>query len=180
MIHLPPILALTPLLVMIFIAAMVDLRERRIPNWLNLLILLSGLINAIVWASPVSIGYALAGVFVGFALLFVQFALGAVGGGDVKMLAAVGAWVGPLATLEVFIAAAIVGLIIVLSQAVATGRLQKLFSNSMVLVVNFASFQHLGREHVQSTGQSMRSVDKPLPYAVSVMIALCVCVAVRW
>jgi len=177
---LPPVFYLAPLLAMLCVACVVDLRERRIPNWLNLLMLVSGLANAAVWGAPVALQAALIGVVVGFSLVFVQFALGAVGGGDVKMLAAVGAWVGPWATFEVFVVASVVGLVIVLTQAISTGRLQKLVSNSTVLVLNFASYQHLGREHVTQTGQSMRSVDKPLPYAVSVTIAVAVCLALRW
>jgi prepilin peptidase CpaA len=169
-----------PLVVMLMLAAVIDLRERRIPNWLNLLMLASGLLNAVVWGNPVSIHLAMLGVLTGFALTFLQFSMGAIGGGDVKMLAAIGAWVGPWATFELFLVAAMVGLVIVISQAIYTGRLQKLISNSMVLVANFASYQHVGRDHIEQTGQSMRSVDKPLPYAVSVSIAMVICLAVRW
>ena len=48
--------------------------------------------------------FALAGAAAGFALFFVMWLLGACGGGDVKMFAAIGAWVGPMLALKVLIA----------------------------------------------------------------------------
>ncbi len=85
---------------MLIVAATGDLRSRRIPNWLNLAIAVTAI--PFWWMSGLSlwpdvaiqIGIA-AGVFVFFALLF---QLGMMGGGDVKLLAALGLWL-PLASV---------------------------------------------------------------------------------
>jgi prepilin peptidase CpaA len=99
------------------------------------------------------------------------FVLGAVGGGDVKLLTAVGAWLGPRPVLSVYAAAAIVGLVIVLVQAWHQRRMRALLRNSAVLTFNLVHIQDVGVEHAVQTGQSSRSIDRPLPYAVPVLVA---------
>jgi prepilin peptidase CpaA len=111
------------------------------------------------------------GFAAGFVLMFVLYAVGALGGGDVKLVAAVGTWLGPLGTLNVFVASAIVGMIIVLAQSAWSGRLAALFRNSYLLVINLVHVGELGVEHVAHTGATSGGVDKPLPYAVPILVA---------
>lgn len=165
------LLPLIPLMALLVWAAAVDLRSRRIPNVLTFTLVLTGLIQAILFGSPIGIGDALAGLGVGFALTFVLFVLGAMGGGDVKLLAGVGAWLGPWPALGVFAVAAILGMGIVLAQALATGRLGRLLRNTGIVTVNLVHVGDVGLDHARATGQECRSVDKPLPYAVPVLVA---------
>ena len=104
------------LLMLASIAAWIDFRSFKIPKWLSLTTLGLGLLFNIVrggllgaqerptWTlggDNVAIGaadgllFALAGFTLGFLFFFALFAAGAAGGGDVKLFAAVGAWVGP-------------------------------------------------------------------------------------
>ncbi len=168
MVHLLPIL---PLLAMLLIAAVIDVRERRIPNWLSLTLAFSGLAQSFLLASTVAPAQAALGALIGFGLCFVPFALGAMGGGDVKLMAAVGAWLGPWPVLAIFAVAAIVGMVIVLVQALLAGRLRALLHNTGMVTVNLIHLRAVGVEHAKATGQSCRSVDKPLPYAVPVLVA---------
>jgi prepilin peptidase CpaA len=85
-------------------AVFTDLRERIIANWLNLAI--AGLAPVMWWASGLAVWPQMAqqiglGVAV-FALFAVFFALGGMGGGDVKLLGALGLWF-PLLTLVNFL-----------------------------------------------------------------------------
>jgi prepilin peptidase CpaA len=73
-----------------------DLARRRIPNMLNVAILAAGLAARLAFGGWSSLGYGLAGAGVGLALLIVLFHFRWLGGGDVKFLAAAGAWLGPL------------------------------------------------------------------------------------
>jgi len=166
-----------PLLLALAYASVVDVRERKIRNWLTFGLALAGLGQALASAllpawiapvSPVSAGMSLAGFFTGFALTFVLFAMGGLGGGDVKLLAAVGAWVGPVPVLLIFAVEALMGMGIVLVQAGQQGKLSLLFKNSATIAVNVINVNHLGVDHVSATGQSCRSIDRPLPYAVPV------------
>ena len=84
-------------------AAVSDIRARRVSNRLNLTILLVGLgwraVTAIAGGDAMIAVDAASGVGVGLALLLVPFAARWIGAGDVKLLAACGAWLGPFDTL---------------------------------------------------------------------------------
>jgi prepilin peptidase CpaA len=168
-----------PLLALLTLAATIDLRARRIPNWLTLMLAVTGLMQSLTPVANTPFIAAVGGLAVGFALTFALFAVGALGGGDVKLLAGCGAWLGPAMTFKLFCATAVVGMLIVLVQCAWKRRLPALFRNSALLAVNVLHVREVGLEHAASTGQSCRSVDKPLPYAVPVLIALLVLLSVR-
>lgn len=87
-------------------AAATDLWKFKVYNVLTLPTLAVGLL-----VSPINGGIqaGLLGAALGFGLLAVFFALGGVGAGDVKLLTAIGAWLGPSTTLHVFIVSAMAG-----------------------------------------------------------------------
>lgn len=82
------------LLGLLALAALTDLRERRIPNWLNLGV--AGLYPVFVLISPTPIPWlgALGAAGAVFMLGLVLFARQLIGGGDVKLIAAVTLWAG--------------------------------------------------------------------------------------
>jgi prepilin peptidase CpaA len=173
------LLPFVPLLLMLVWAAAQDLRGRRIRNWLTFSLCLTGITQSLMASGTVTIGVSLAGFGIGFGLTVVLFALGAIGGGDVKLLAGVGTWIGGVAVFKVFCAAAVIGMVIVLAQAIAQGRLRVLTRNSAVLAMNLVHIGDVGVEHATATGKSCRSVDKPLPYAVPVLLAV-IALLVGW
>jgi prepilin peptidase CpaA len=76
-------------------AALSDWRSRRVSNSLNLTILVLGVLFAVLAAGPVGGARQIAsGVGVGLLIWFPMFALRLMGAGDVKLLAACGAWLG--------------------------------------------------------------------------------------
>jgi len=91
-------------------AAATDIRWQKIPNYLTVPAAIAGLIFHIIRGFLVpeaygfggAIGFALAGFAVGFALLLIPALLGGGGMGDIKLLAALGAWLGPLTILFAF------------------------------------------------------------------------------
>ena len=163
------LLAYLPLLGLMLVAAVSDWRTRRLPNWLNLLILLCGVGFSFDRLIPPHPPTALAGAAVGFVLLFPAFALGALGGGDVKLLTAVGAWTGPVGVFVVLLFTTLFGAIVALAQAAQTGKLRALLHNSGLLAVNLVHARTLGADHVRQTGQRFHSIDRPLPYAVPML-----------
>ena len=165
-------LNLLPMLALLAWAAAEDLRVRKIRNWLTFSLALGGIACSAAYPQLVTPGGAMLGLLTGFALTFVPFAMGALGGGDVKLLAGVGAWLGPVGALQVFMAAAIIGMLIVLGQCAWQGRLTVLFRNSAMLMINLVHVGDVGLKHATDTGKSCRSVDKPLPYAVPVLVAV--------
>src|ERR1700691_6104168 len=99
---------------LVLIAAIFDIRFRRIPNWL----VLAGITVGFTWNAYSSgwsgLGRAAAGLGLGFVLYFPLYLIRARGAGDVKLLAAVGAIAGPLNCLWIFLSTAILGGIIAL------------------------------------------------------------------
>jgi prepilin peptidase CpaA len=161
-----------PLLALLLWAAIGDLRARRIPNALTFSIIATGLIQSFFSTHTVGPAASMLGLLVGFTLPFLLFALGALGGGDVKLLAGVGAWLGPQRALAVFLVAAVVGMLIVLIQASWQRKLGCLFRNSATVAINLVHIGELGMENARTTGLSCKSVEKPLPYALPVMAAV--------
>lgn len=166
-------LMLVPMFGLLTWAAAVDLRTRRIPNWLTLSLILSGLIQSFTTVHTVGPLGSLLGLLTGFGLTFILFAIGAMGGGDVKLLAGLGAWLGPRGTLGIFAIAAIIGMVIVIAQAAWERRLGKLFRNSAVIAFSLASASADTLESATETAKACNSTPrgKPLPYAVPVFFA---------
>jgi prepilin peptidase CpaA len=90
-------------------AAWTDLRERRIPNRLAIAGLVSGLAIHAGLAGAPGVGTAFLGAAVALLVYVPLFALRAIGGGDVKLMAAVGALAGPSHWPLIFVLAAIFG-----------------------------------------------------------------------
>src|ERR1700687_3782834 len=91
------------------LAAIVDVRSRRIPNWLTGSLVVSGLLFNVWRAGITGVGLALAGVALGLAMLLPMYAVHAIGAGDVKLLAGLGAVLGPQVLVSVAIYGAIAG-----------------------------------------------------------------------
>jgi len=108
------------LAVMLFTAtaALIDLRWRKIPNWLTVSAFACALVYHAVAGGLSGVGTAMLGMLTGFGILLVLWLIGGGGGGDVKLMAAVGAWLGPIPTLYVFFLSAgfalLFGLIVIL------------------------------------------------------------------
>ena len=104
--------AMWPTLIVLVVATFTDLRYRRIPNWLVLPFLLAGVVISpwrTDWDSGIGqglswhglgqfrwhgLGQSLAGLGFGLLIFGFLFWLGGMGGGDVKLFAALGAWLG--------------------------------------------------------------------------------------
>ena len=101
--------AAVPVAICLGAAAVVeDLRRRRLPNWLTAGGVAAGMACA-AWGGWRGLGMAAAGAAVGFLMLLPFNLLGAMGGGDVKLMAAYGALLGPSGILLAAVFAAVLG-----------------------------------------------------------------------
>lgn len=95
-----------------FMAASIysDLHTRRIPNLLTVPFACGGMMFHCA-AAGLQVGglYALKGLVLGYLLLLIPFILGGMGGGDVKCLGALGAWMGPERIFWIFLYGAMAG-----------------------------------------------------------------------
>jgi prepilin peptidase CpaA len=118
-------------IVIAIVAAVWDLRTRRIPNILTFGAALAAIATHGYLGGPAGAGWALAGWLVGVAFFLPFFALGGMGAGDVKLLAALGAWLGPAAAawtaLFSLIAGGVLGLAVALGYGYFTQALANIF-----------------------------------------------------
>jgi prepilin peptidase CpaA len=105
------------------VATVVDIRVRRIPNALTATMAGVGIGFAASGVSGISLGASVVGLMLGFALMMPGHALGATGAGDVKLMAAVGAIVGPALVVSAFLFTAVTGGVLALAVAVRRQRL---------------------------------------------------------
>lgn len=117
-------------------AAVIDLRTRRVPNALTASLAGTGMAVAAAGLGSVTLTAALAGGLVGLLLMLPGHLLGGTGGGDVKLLAAVGTLLGPGATFAAFVFTAIAGGAIALVVAACRGRMGQTFARTTRLVVS--------------------------------------------
>lgn len=103
-------------------AALVDLRTGRIPNALTVSMAASGVTLAAIGASGISIAASATGFVMGLLVMLPGHLLGATGAGDVKLVAAVGAVVGPANVLMAFLFTALAGGLIAVAVAMHRGR----------------------------------------------------------
>ena len=76
------------------IGAVSDVRAKRIPNWLTYGSLAAGMALRAWLEGWRGLGQGVLGVLVGGGVFFLLYLVGGMGAGDVKLIAAVGAWVG--------------------------------------------------------------------------------------
>jgi prepilin peptidase CpaA len=87
----------------------IDLRTHRLPNPLTMGLAATGVAYAACGIGGLSIGASLAGLALGLALMLPGHLIGATGAGDVKLFAAVGAFIGPAHILTAFLYTALAG-----------------------------------------------------------------------
>jgi prepilin peptidase CpaA len=116
-----PVLAATLAFVALCIAT--DVRSRRIPNLVSGVGIVVGVVlNTALFGGDGLLASA-GGLLATVALLLVPFALGGLGGGDVKMMGAIGALLGPRAALAALLVGAALGGVIMAIHLVRLGRL---------------------------------------------------------
>ena len=90
-------------------AAALDFRSRQVPNWLTLSGLIAGIaINSILYKAA-GVLTSLEGIAAACLIYLPLYLLGGIGGGDVKLMAAIGALVGPGHWLLIFVFTALFG-----------------------------------------------------------------------
>ena len=111
---LPPPGIEVMLLTLVVGAAIYDVRYRRIPNWLTVPGVLAGIAmnTFLAWPSPQpysGLVFALKGLGLAFGVYLALYTIRAMGAGDVKLMAAVGAMVGWEDWFGIFLITAMVG-----------------------------------------------------------------------
>jgi len=165
------VIGLTPLVLW---ASWIDYKERRVPNYLNAIIAASGLIAQLLFFGGQGLLTGLEGLVLGLALLIIPWAMYMMGAGDVKVLAGMGAWMGPQMVLYTFAIGAIIGgiasVIMIASKHRWAGALQN-FQMAAVKCSNIKlAFSDLGS--VKSLGTNAQLIPYGVPLTGGALIVM--------
>lgn len=148
-------------------AAAVDLRCKRVPNYLTVPAAVLGLAYHSLAPGGQGVLFALAGFAIGFVLLILPWILGGGGMGDVKLLAALGTWLGPVMILIAFGGSAIMAAVL----AAGVMVINTLQNGIMSTRHRYLATGHSG--HVAMPENALESAKKRrvLPFAVPVAMS---------
>jgi prepilin peptidase CpaA len=150
-------------------AGWLDWRFRRIPNWLTVSGFVLGLgISGVLFGWP-GVKGGLEGAGIAIAVLIIPVILRGIGAGDLKLMIALGACLGPWKFLNVLLASIFIAGIMAIIEIVRRRRVKKTFGNLAVLIQAFATFGMGARE-------SIVTLDDPgalrLPFGVAIALAM--------
>lgn len=123
------------------IASYVDYKERRIPNLISLVLLLTGFGFNASMSGMEGFWFSLQGFVSGFGLFFIFYYLNTMGAGDVKLFAAVGSWVGWIGAIQMFLWTAVIGLLIAVVYLMKERKLRIYLRSVWFSIVNFLCFR---------------------------------------
>ncbi len=155
-----------PTLIVLAIATFTDVRSCRIPNWLVLPFLVAG-VGVSGWMQGWhGVGQSFLGIGLGALVLGFFCWMGGMGMGDVKLCAAVGAWIGPAQLMVALVVMAMAGGIMALCWAIGGGFVGGLFDGVGDLIFG------LGKRGLRPHPELV--LDNPLtrkmPYAPAIAI----------
>ena len=145
---------------LLMVAAIGDVRTRRIPNRLVALIAVVGICWSVV-AMPLLPGAlrSLEGLGIGLACWLPLYLFGWLGAGDVKLFAAAGAWLGPAGALEGSLIAAVLGALLALIWMLRSTGVRNVFQ-TLGLATTLPS--------VLTTPADPQKAARSLPYGVPI------------
>jgi prepilin peptidase CpaA len=160
------------------VAAWIDGTELRVPNKLTLPFVVAGWVFSMIafelqggdWYT--GLGYSLLGTAVGCLTLLPFYAIGGMGGGDVKMMMGIGAWVHTTIVFNSFCVGAVVGGVMAIVMAVQAGQWTKHYNqffyifNEIVTVKNPEKLSEIAGERKSS----MRLLPYGIPMAIGTLM----------
>jgi prepilin peptidase CpaA len=173
-----------PLLVVLLasvIAGVTDVWKFKVHNILTLPLLLAGFTYWGIVGGATGLADSIVGSLFGFTILIIFYVMGGMGAGDVKLMAAIGAWLGLPLTLLVFVASALTMGIYALVLVVRYGTLRETWVKLQIVWHRFATIgRHLGAE--DGIECEVKQVDRRriIPFAAMVAIGLLALVSWAW
>lgn len=158
----------------VIVAAYIDGKELRVPNKLTYPMIIAGWIySAIAYGVAgdgwyVGLGWSLAGTAVGLATLLPAYSIGGMGAGDVKMMAAIGAWVYCSTTFYAFCVSAVVGAVLAIVM-ILWAKQGKKHMNQFVFILN-EIMTVKNPETLATIAAERKSSMRLLPYGIPIAI----------
>jgi prepilin peptidase CpaA len=168
---LAPVASGLALVVLSSVAVWIDVRERRIPNWVSLATLGSGIGFALI-QGPAFAGVTVLVVAAAFLFGLVFFLLGGLGAGDVKFMAGSAAYVGAEGILVGLLVMALVGAIMAVGASVRKRQFKRVLTNVGLILMSLSprSFRGWKGEGVGPTLARPGPDAVSSPYAVAIAL----------
>jgi len=167
----------TGTLILTLLAASLDWRARRIPNWLTVPGFFFGISLHTVLSGWRGTLLALEGAALALAILLIPVLMRLLGAGDWKLMGAVGAFVGPIMFLFVLLASVLVSGVMGVALMMWKNQVGNTFRKISVLVRGVWAFGL--KPNPQASLDTPDSLKMPYGVAVAAGTVLCFCVA-RW
>jgi prepilin peptidase CpaA len=152
---------------LLLLAALGDVRTRRIPNRLVVTTALMGILYSTVTVGPLwGPLKGIEGLVAGLAFWLPFYALGWLGAGDVKLVAAAGAWLGPREVVEGSLIAALLGAVLALLWMLRSRGLRR-----AVETLGVATTLPSVLTNTRSSSDHVRSLPYSVPIAVGALCA---------
>lgn len=146
------------LVILIVICIFTDLKQRRIYNLVLLPSVLTAFLIHFYNGGFTQLLWSIKGLLLGIAILFIPFAKGGIGAGDVKLLGTIGALKGTAFVINVFLTGALAGGLISLLLLIKAGRLKFFFFKHIQTLL----YPGISRESYANSG------DPAFPYALAI------------
>ena len=166
------------LILMVCAAAYYDLRVRRIPNWISLSGIILGLgFNAYFDEIP-GAKASILGLLLALGLYLPLYLLKGMGAGDVKLMAAIGAVVGPGNWLNIFVFTALLGGIASLVLVLMRRKVAQTLANVSTIVGQLAKGKHPSAKNGDISIHHNESLK--MPHGAIIASGVCLFLALHW
>ncbi len=145
-------------------ASWIDYAQRRVPNWLNASLMVIGFAVQAAFFGWAGVSTGFLGLLTGFGLLIIPWLMHGMGAGDVKLMAAIGVWLGPLMTLYSFALGAVIGGVAAVVMIMSTGRLRMAYVNMSTILTKCSNSKTMFTEF--GAAKSFGVTSQLLPYGV--------------
>lgn len=168
----------TILVILLLLCSYEDIKNKKIPNKYTIPVLIAGLILMTINGGFEGLKDSFYGFLLGFAIFLIPFLIGAMGAGDVKLMAAIGALKGFTFTFYSLVATGIVGGVMVIVYVIYKKQLLQTFINMFGIMIRpFAKMIYLnsGNKLVKKVYDFFESVkqknsDLYIPYAIPISV----------
>jgi len=161
----------------VLLASWIDFTQRRVPNWLNLAIIVAGFVAQAVFNGAGGMADGAWGLLVGFGVLIVPWMMHGMGAGDVKLMAAIGVWFGPALTLYSFALGGLIGGVVAVVMILSTGRLRMAYVNLGIIMNKCSTARGMFSE--VGSAKSFGVTSQLLPYGVPLTAGTLVVLAAK-
>ncbi|HEY1676190.1 MAG TPA: prepilin peptidase [Candidatus Sulfotelmatobacter sp.] len=153
--------------VLAILAGWIDLRSRRIPNWLTVPALIAGVAANTILGRWAGLKLSLLGALVGLALLLPFVLLRSLGAGDWKLAGALGAFTGTSILIDLLIGSVFVAGLMAVGLIIYKGRVRETMRNIGHILVSLVTFQLPGPRVSLDNPDSLK-----VPYGVALALTV--------